>query len=183
MVSCSAYTSKLGRILSMVEIRRFLETDNVDDISRIYALSWKKAYRGIIPDDYLNSLSETRWSQRLKKDSDTLFLAVEDGILIGGSTYSPARDKAMEGWGEIISLYLLPSHYHKGIGTELFKTVIGELNRLGFEKIYLWVLEENHSARAFYESKGFTFNGDINIDDIGGKTVKEIRYVFKPDLQ
>ena len=151
----------------MVEIRRFLKTDNIDEISRIYALSWKKAYRGIIPDDYLNALSETRWSQRLKKDSESLFLAVEDGKLVGGSTYSPARDKALEGQGELISLYLLPSHYHKGIGTELFKAVINELNRMGFDKIYLWVLEENHSARAFYEKNGFTANGDINIDDIG----------------
>ena len=61
----------------------------------------------------------------------------------------------MSGWGEIVSLYLLPSYTEKGIGTVLFQGVMDELKRLGLYKIYLWVLEENRPARAFYEKNGF----------------------------
>ncbi len=164
----------------MLEIRRFCETDSVEDISRIYARSWKKSYRGIIPDDYLNALSETRWSQRLMKDADCLMLAVEDETPVGGATYCPARDMAMSGWGEIVSLYLLPSHTEKGIGTMLFQGVMDELKRLGLSRMYLWVLEENRPARAFYEKNGFQANGDVMLDNIGGRTVREIRYVNTP---
>ena len=162
----------------MLEIRRFNESDNLDEVSRIYALSWKKAYRGIIPDDYLDSISETRWSALLKMKSKQVLVAVEDGNIVGASTYDAARDEKMSGWGEIISLYMLPSHYRKGIGTLLFSAVVNELVREGYDRVYLWVLEENKSARDFYEKNGLTFSGDINADNIGGIAVNEVRYIY-----
>jgi GNAT superfamily N-acetyltransferase len=167
----------------MLEIRRFRETDDIDEVSRIHALSWKKAYRGIIPDDYLDSIPETRWSARLLPKANRIVLAVLDGEIVGVSTYEAARDEAMAGWGEVISLYLLPSHYREGIGTKLFNAVINELVLEGYKNIYLWVLEDNTSARDFYEKNGFTLNGDINADNIGGKAVNEVRYVFNADMQ
>ena len=163
----------------MLKIRRYSETDNIDEVSRIYALSWKTAYRGIIPDEYLDSLSETRWSAHLNADAKRLLLALEDGKPVGAATYSEARDVKMKDWGEIISLYLLPSHFHKGIGARLFAAAIGELENEGFRNIYLWVLEENYRARAFYEKHGFTLSGDVNADNIGGRDVNEVRYVKK----
>lgn len=162
----------------MVEIRRFRETDNIDEVGRIYALSWKKAYRGILPDDYLDSISEKRWSSLLKMKLKHLLMADEDGQIVGVSTFGATRDNNMNGWGEIISLYMLPSHYRKGIGSKLFSAVVNELVIEGYCKIYLWVLEDNKAARDFYEKNGFTFNGDINADNIGGRAVNEVRYVF-----
>ena len=162
----------------MLEIRRFRETDDIDAISRIYALSWKKAYRGIIPDDYLDSIPETRWSARLLPKPDRIVLAVLDEEIVGVSTFETARDEAMDGWGEVISLYLLPSHYGEGIGTKLFKAVINELVLEGYSNIYLWVLEKNTGARNFYEKNGFVFNGDVNADNIGGRAVNEVKYVL-----
>ena len=37
------------------------ETHHLPDISRIHALSWKRAYAGIIPKDYLNELKHDAW--------------------------------------------------------------------------------------------------------------------------
>ena len=48
-----------------MEIRRFLKTDNIDNVSRVYAQSWKSAYRGIVPQDYLDNISENKWSKIL----------------------------------------------------------------------------------------------------------------------
>lgn len=161
----------------MFEIRKCCETDDIDEISRIYALSWKTAYRGLIPDDYLDTISETRWSPLLRRESNRLLLALEDGRPIGASTYSEARDDKMKGWGEIISLYLLPSHYRRGIGSKLFSKVVETLKDEGYDNSYLWVLEGNRAACAFYEKNGFICNGDINADNIGGKAVNELRYI------
>ena len=161
----------------MLEIRRFAETDDADEISRIYAQSWKTAYRGMIPDDYLDSLSDRRWSPHVKADSKRLLLAVEEGKPVGVSTYCAARDEKMRGWGEIISLYLLPSHFHKGIGTKLFAAAVEALREEGFCNIYLWVLDKNETARAFYRKNGFICSGDVNADNIGGRAVNELRYI------
>ena len=108
----------------MIEVRHYREGDNVDEISRIYALSWKTAYRGLIPDDFLDAISETRWSPLLRAESSRLLLALEDGRPVGASTYCAARDEKMKGWGEIVSLYLLPTHYRKGIGSKLFSAAV-----------------------------------------------------------
>ena len=67
----------------------------------------------------------------------------------------------------------------KGYGKELLKTAISELSAQGFQEIFLWVLEENNRARHFYERCGFLKAADVIEEKIGGKNVREIRYVRK----
>lgn len=162
-----------------MEIRRFSEDDDIDNVSRVFALSWKTAYKGIVPQDYLNNIPENRWSKLLINELSNLWLISEGDQIVGASTYAPARDEKYQGWGEIISIYLIPSLYHKGCGTELLKASMRELFMMGYDKIYLWVLEDNYSARKFYEKNGFHFNGDVLPAIIGGKTLNEVRYILK----
>lgn len=166
-----------------MEIRRFLKTDNIDDVSRVYAQSWKSAYRGIVPQDYLDNISENRWSKILVNELSNLWIVSDGNDIIGSSTYAPAKDKLYDTWGEIISIYLLPSYSHKGVGASLLHASMSALFSMGYSNIYLWVLEGNHSARQFYERNGFKFNGDKSQSTIGGKTLSEIRYVFQKNKQ
>ncbi len=154
-----------------MEIRHIRESDDIDAVSRVFARSWKVAYRGIVPDAYLDSLADDRWSKRFT-GLDTFLIVTEKEEIIGVTKYSPARDKNYAGWGEIVAIYLLPSHYRQGIGSQLLRAAVNELQTLGFDEIYLWVLGENHAARAFYEKNGFVFNGDSQEITIGGKTLK-----------
>lgn len=161
-----------------MEIRKYRQTDSVTDISRIYALSWKTAYQGLIPQAYLDKIEESRWEHLLIRESDRLLLATDAEKIIGAATYCPARDETFTGWGEVVSLYLLPGYFRKGVGTKLFSACLAELHQLGYQKIYLWVLRDNAAARSFYEKNGFHFNGDVLADEIGGKAVAEIRYIY-----
>jgi ribosomal protein S18 acetylase RimI-like enzyme len=52
----------------------------------------------------------------------------------------------------------------------------GRLKKKGFDKIVLWVLEDNASARRFYEKHGFAFDGTRKEIEIGKKYI-ELRYV------
>ena len=45
-----------------MEIRRMRPGDSRMDISRIYEESWKSAYKGIIPQTYLDSIPKGRWA-------------------------------------------------------------------------------------------------------------------------
>ena len=47
-----------------------------------------------------------------------------------------------------------------------------------YDDVFLWVLEENTHARRFYEKNGFSCTDDYREDVIGGKTLREIRYVY-----
>lgn len=66
----------------------------------------------------------------------------------------------------------------KGFGRTLLKACVEELQQSGYEKILLWVLEENHRARKFYETNGFVPTENIMDDNIGGKDLREIMYVL-----
>lgn len=47
----------------------------------------------------------------------------------------------------------------------------------GYVSVYLWVLEGNAAARAFYEQRGFVCNGDVMDVEVGGAPLREVRYV------
>ena len=82
----------------------------------------------------------------------------------------------MTGWGEIISIYLLPEYFGKGYAKPLFDCSINTLIGAGFNSIYLWVRHENSRAKRFYEKQGFRHNGDTAVITIGGKELIEARY-------
>lgn len=53
-----------------------------------------------------------------------------------------------------------------------------ELKQRGFDKVLLWVLEDNHRARKFYEKFGFVYSEVFMDDNIGGKDVREVLYLL-----
>lgn len=160
-----------------MEIRRLSPGDDRNALSRVYEESWKHAYRGIIPKDYLDGIPRGQWAASADKPSVSTLVMFENGELIGTSSFCPSRFEDMAGWGEIVSIYLLPDFMGKGYGKQLFEEVLRRLKETGFRDIFLWVLEENTNARGFYERQGFVPNGKYLDDNIGGKPLREIMYI------
>ena len=164
-----------------MEIREAIPKD-VKDISRIHALSWKSAYKGIVPQAYLDELKEDFWVSAfdawIKDNVVTAQLIVEGGCSVGCVAYGKSRDKFLPKWGEIISIYLLPEYFGKGYGGKLLKSALLDLKQSGYQNIYLWVLKENQRARHFYEKNKLQCNGDECICEIMGKQLTDIRYIY-----
>ena len=164
-----------------MEIRYITPADDKMTISRIYEESWKYAYKGIIPQDYLESLPEGRWVANLENSNGGTLVCVDNGRIVGTSSFCESRFNQFKGWGEIISIYLLPDYMGRGFGKVFFDSVIVELKKMGYRNIFVWVLEENLRARKFYEKEGFVMT-DVYLDDnIGGKDVREIRYIYREE--
>lgn len=161
-----------------MEIRKANQTDSREKISTIYEQSWKYAYKGIIPQEYLDNIPSGQWCGVIDNpDRHTLIMLEEDKI-IGTSGYGQSRFADYKDWGEIFSLYLLPEYMGKGYGKSLLEKAVEELKAMGFKTIFLWVLEENHRARHFYETCGFNYSGNAKKDTIGGKQLFELQYVY-----
>ena len=158
-------------------IRKTNPNDNFEEIGNIYANSWKQAYHNIVPQSYLDELDSSVWIDFLSNGQNETYVILEDGKYIGTSSICPARDKKMTGFGEIISIYLLPEYFGAGYAEPLFTYVIDTLVKSGFCSICLWVLDENQRAKSFYEKQGFNPDGSTAELTIGGKSLKEIRYV------
>ena len=159
-------------------IRPLCETDDRLAVSRVYEISWKYAYRGIVPQSYLDSIPSGRWANRIDQLGFHNLVLLEDGLLIGTAAYCGARTEEFAGYGELVSLYLLPEYIGKGYGRSLLNASLQGLAAIGFRDVYLWVLERNRHARRFYEEFGFT-NAGIYLDsEISGKSLCEIQYRY-----
>ena len=159
-----------------MEIRPLRTTDDRFAVSRIYEESWKFAYRGIVPQNYLENIPAGHWASGLEREGWDTLVMMEDSQLIGTSSFCASRWPDFPGCGEIVSLYLLPDRMGKDYGKPLLEAAVRALNNQGFQDILLWVLEENHRARAFYERAGFRPGGACMETVVGGKALKEMLY-------
>jgi len=162
-----------------MEIRRIKSNDNKLEISNVYEQSWKYTYKDIIPQDYLDSIPEGQWISTLDNQDRKTLVCIDNGKIVGTSSFGGSRFEQFQSCGEIISIYLLPDYIGKGYGKILMEATLSELKKQGYENVFLWVLEENNRARIFYEKFGFLATDDFLDDNIGNKDLREIRYIYK----
>ena len=152
-------------------------------IARVHTLSWQSAYRGILPDDWLDAL---RWEER-KIRWDAIFSSANRGSvyvatdpqneIIGFASIGPSRDEDIDQpeVHELYAIYLTPEKWGKRIGTALLAAVLNEVPKSA-KWLTLWVLQDNILARNFYESHGFTLDGATMLAEIDGHRREEVRY-------
>ena len=162
-----------------VYIRKIRPEDDRMAISEIYEQSWKYAYKEILPQSYLHEIPRGYWASVIDSPGWNTLILLDQEKMIGTCSFCQSRFPQYKGCGEIISLYLLPAYMGKGYGRELLEAAISELAGQGYPEIFLWVLEQNYRARRFYEKFGFVKTEDVIEDEIGGRRVREIRYVRK----
>ena len=156
---------------------------DVKEISYIHASSWKTAYKGIVPQEYLDNLKYDYWVSAFEKwiSDNTIIskLAYVGNDAIGCIAYGKSRDVDLPDWGEIVSLYVLPESWGKGVGKALLESALNDMHHKGFENIYLWVLEENLRAQQFYRKNGFSKSEDELSCEVSGKKLNEIRFIHQ----
>ncbi len=159
-----------------MEIRRLSDADDRLAVSGIYEASWKYAYRDILSRDYLERIPAGRWVTCLDDTGWTHLVLLEGERYVGTACCCASRFSEFEGWGEIVSLYLLPSHMGRGYGRPLLEAASSALAAQGYRDVFLWVLEENRRARTFYERADFLYSGMCRQDTVGGMAVRELAY-------
>ena len=163
-----------------MDIRPLSDSDDKLKISRIYEESWNHAYKGIVPQSFLDSISEGRWVPHLSDPGISVLVMAEGGEYIGVSTFCPSRFSRFPDYGELVSLYLLPEYMGRGMGSVLLDASLKALSEAGFTNVLLWVLEDNLRAHKFYEESGFINSGETIDDEIDGKPLRELAYI-KPE--
>ena len=152
-------------------------------ISRLFAASWRVAYRGIVPQHYLDRLPDEYWLPSVRawlmSGCFSAVLACEGDTAIGCVIFGRGRDETYADWGEIVSLYLLPEHMRRGIGTALMQRALEAMRADGYSRFYLWAIEGNSAADRFYHKLGFHLTEEAVDYKIGGGDVRDIRYVLE----
>ena len=152
-------------------------------IARAQVRSWQAAYEHILPGDYLAGLSvekrELMWREFIARGSPELLVARDGECIVGFVAFGPCRDEGVGATrAEIWAIYVTPSHWSQGVGSQLWGCARARLLERGYRSVSLWVLTGNERAIQFYDGVGFTADEESAREVVlGGKSLQEVRYV------
>lgn len=182
MNSCGRFDVPLGgsalarppggyrRVVTAVPARVNIRPAVVEDAGRLAHLHvdvWEDAYRTLMPERVFEERRATipqrvdRWRSNLA-GSAAATTVVEDGAgLIGFVSIGPGRDEDLAIEEEVWALYVRVAWWGKGVGHALLTATLAE------RPAYLWVLDGNDRAIAFYRRHGFIADGATRTDEYG----------------
>lgn len=148
--------------MSAAYLIRPVEPADADELGRLHVRVWREAYAGLIDAGLLAALSPERSAARFRRAADSgdtdsfrfrVAQRVADGVLAGFVSAGAPRDDDPPAVIELTSLYVDAAHRGTGVARKLTASVLGE------SPAYLWVLEGNQRAIAFYVKLGFRLDG------------------------
>jgi ribosomal protein S18 acetylase RimI-like enzyme len=158
--------------------------EDAEGIAAAHVDSWQVSYRGILPSNVLDRIDV---GQRLEsrrdilRRHDAIHLVAYDlthqdivGFCDAGRS---RRGRGDSREGEIYAIYLIHRAKRYGLGREMFEKVTERLAARGLTSLVIWVLDDNHHARRFYEALGGRVDDRIR-SMVGGFPVIEQAYVW-----
>jgi len=138
---------------------RAADPGDAQAIAGLHADSWQRHYRGAFSDAFLDNdvagYLLPLWAERLAIPDPRArtILAERDGELVGLAHTILGQDAT---WGAFVdNLHVAYGVKRQGIGTRLLAlTAQAVLDWSPSSGLYLWVLEQNSDARAFYAARG-----------------------------
>jgi ribosomal protein S18 acetylase RimI-like enzyme len=133
--------------------------DDAEAVAALHADSWRRNYRGAFSDAFLDGdvFSDRRsvWSARLSDPGpqSTTLVADDDGTVVGFVHIVFGADPT---WGSLVdNLHVSHTLKRSGVGRQLMgRAAAAVLARQPPTSLYLWVLEQNVAAQAFYTALG-----------------------------
>jgi putative acetyltransferase len=103
---------------------------------------------------YPREAVRARWAAAVMEPETRTLIAVSGEEPVGAACVT-------DGWLE--GLYVVPERWGTGLADELHDRALDEVQGLGSASCRLWVLEDNHRARRFYERRGWRENGETRV--------------------
>lgn len=150
-------------------------------MARVDVRSWRAAYRGLLPDSFLDGLApeanaavwRTEIAAHGARGRKRWFIAEEAGHVVA---YALAGRPSHSEEGMLYLLYALPEVWGTGVGKSLLHACIDAMRDLRLPSAVLWVLAANERARRFYEKHGWAPTGRSSFSDYGGVAFEAVEY-------
>jgi GNAT superfamily N-acetyltransferase len=162
---------------------RLATPDDAAAIAAVHVRCWQTAYRGYFPDDFLDGLNlaerTERWGVWLADAAEPTAVDDAPGGIAGFVRIGPSRDPGASGaTGELLAIYVEPSRWRRGVGTELMSWATAAAPARGWTAMTLWTIEGNARARSFYERCRWFPDGATKREPFAGHLVTQVRYAW-----
>ena len=133
--------------------------EDADAMVDMHATALEESYRSLMPRVAFRTVGAER-DERVQRrraflnGTDPHFLAHDGaGSVVGFAESGPGRDEQRPCTVELYRIYTLAGTHGSGLGSDLLEACISDA------AAYLWVLDENPRAQAFYAKHGFRPDG------------------------
>lgn len=157
--------------------------EDAQHIAQLHTVSWQQNYRGTFSDYYLDhEVLPNRiqvWQERLENPAQNqhVLIVEEEGELLG---FVCAYLDENETYGTYLdNLHVSSKAQGRGLGTQLMGKLANQISNHSTKGLYLWVIEGNNLAIAFYNRLNGKALDSVEADDIGDASFIKIRYVWE----
>ncbi|RIQ11274.1 GNAT family N-acetyltransferase [Jiangella rhizosphaerae] len=153
-------------------------------IARLHVQSWRSAYRGHVPDAFLDDAGlddrqAARWAGRFADRRGTMTVVARDPERALAGFAHTALDHDPRLGNFLDNLHVRPDLKGQGIGRRLLAETALRLQEAGApDRLYLEVLETNEAARGFYQALGGVEAGRA-MDRFGDQDVPILVYAWE----
>jgi GNAT superfamily N-acetyltransferase len=163
---------------------RRAEAADAERIAQLHAESWRRTYRGMMRDEFLDgdALTNRRHAWRdlmATLGAGKLVVVAEDRANLAGFICVTGDEDVL--WGSCIdNLHVADAYRRRGVGRALMGHAARWLrDSYARSSVYLWVVRANDHARQFYERLGAANVGERSLLDPGGGSALNCRYVWR----
>lgn len=141
--------------MSAVILREAVAPD-IERVSKLYLANWQSTYRGLLPDEYLDSLTLDgilkTWSDYLNNPENRIYTAFERNDFLGFAACE--RDEELSECLYLHSLHVAQAARGRGVGSALISRVWERALELNCSELSICVVRGNENARRLYVSLG-----------------------------
>ncbi|MDD1780364.1 GNAT family N-acetyltransferase [Enterovibrio sp. ZSDZ35] len=161
-----------------INLRKAVDTD-AQEIAKIHVSSWKSAFDGLMPADYINGFTVSsrldEWQKAIRNNTETVVVAERSNKVVGFMSYFVPTENPDT--IELSKLYLCPSVYGQRLGSSFLTHLEQESQTLRTTMIKLYVLDNNEAAIQFYSKNGFEFADGFMSEEFEGSVIIDLLMV------
>jgi GNAT superfamily N-acetyltransferase len=163
--------------------------DDAAEIARIQVVTWRTAYRSLLPpsvlDDWDADAATASWRTAITAPptpAHGVLMALEKNTPVGFAAYGPAElvdDERPDPAGptsELSTLLVEPRWGRRGHGSRLLAAVADLARGGGAARLQVWLPEADTVSAGFYESAGWAPDGWARTLDTGDEPLREVRW-------
>jgi len=163
--------------------------EDAAEIARIQVVTWRTAYRSILPTTVLDDSDEEAATASWRAAAATpptpghgVLVALEAATPVGFAAFGPAELTAEEHphpsgpTAELSTLLVEPRWGRRGHGSRLLAAAVDIVRATGTGRLQVWLPEADQASANFFESAGWAPDGWARTLDTGTAPLREIRW-------